>query len=62
MKKIYQITLFLLFHYTAFAQTISSNASLCGNQNLTLELTATGGSTYAWTGPNGFVSTLQSFK
>lgn len=60
MKKIYQITLFLLFHYTAFTQTISSNAPLCGNQNLTLELTTTGGSTtYAWKGPNVFVSTLQ---
>ena len=32
---------------------------MCGNANLTLELSATGGSTYAWTGPNGFTSTLQ---
>ena len=59
MKKIYQITLCLLLSYTAFSQTISSNAPLCGNQNLTLELAATGGSTYAWKGPNGFASTQQ---
>ena len=59
MKKIYQITLCLLLSYTAFSQTISSNAPLCGNQNLTLELVATGGSTYAWKGPNGFSSTQQ---
>ena len=59
MKKIYHITLCLLLSYTAFSQTISSNAPLCGNQNLTLELAATGGSTYAWKGPNGFASTQQ---
>ena len=59
MKKIYHITLCLLLSYTVFPQTISSNAPLCGNQNLTLELAATGGSTYAWKGPNGFTSTQQ---
>jgi hypothetical protein len=45
--------------YTTFSQTISSNAPLCGNANLTLELTATGGTTYAWKGPNSFTSTQQ---
>jgi hypothetical protein len=59
MKKIYPIILFLLFHYTTFSQTISSNAPLCGNQNLTLELSATGGTAYAWKGPNGFTSSQQ---
>ena len=49
----------MLLSYTAFSQTISSNAPFCGNQNLTLELAATGGSTYAWKGPNGFASTQQ---
>jgi hypothetical protein len=62
MKKIYPIILFLLFHYTTFSQTISSNAPLCGNQNLTLELSATGGTAYAWKGPNGFTSTQQNFE
>ncbi|MDZ7896508.1 MAG: hypothetical protein U5N85_00555 [Arcicella sp.] len=61
MKKNYQFLLFCLsLSYTAtFSQTISSNAPLCGNQNLTLELSATGGTAYAWTGPNGFTSTQQ---
>jgi hypothetical protein len=60
MKKLYAIITFCLFcGYPLFSQTISSNAPLCGNANLTLELSATGGSTYAWTGPNGFTSTLQ---
>ncbi len=60
MKKIYPIIVFfLLLGYATFSQTISSNAPLCGNANLTLELSATGGTTYTWTGPNGFTSTLQ---
>jgi gliding motility-associated-like protein len=37
---------------------ISSNSPICiGN---TLELKASGGTSYAWTGPNGFTSTLQN--
>jgi hypothetical protein len=64
MKKIYKLLLFcLLSSSTAtFSQTISSNAPLCGNQNLTLELSATGGTAYAWKGPNGFASTQQKLK
>lgn len=39
----------------ALPQTsVSSNAPLCANNNLTL--TATGGLTYTWAGPNGFVA------
>lgn len=37
---------------------ISSNAPIC--INATLQLNATGGSSYSWTGPNGFTSTLQN--
>jgi Secretion system C-terminal sorting domain len=61
MKKIYQFLLFCLSSSSTatFSQTISSNAPLCGNQNLTLDLSATGGTAYAWKGPNGFASTQQ---
>jgi Secretion system C-terminal sorting domain len=60
MKLLYAIIAFcLLISYTTFSQSISSNAPLCGNANLTLELTATGGTTYAWKGPNNFTSTQQ---
>jgi gliding motility-associated-like protein len=38
--------------------TISSNSPLCSSN--TLELKASGGTNYIWTGPNGFSSTLQN--
>ena len=38
--------------------TISSNTPLCANQ--TLNLTAGGGATYVWSGPNGFISVQQN--
>ncbi|MDH4459919.1 MAG: hypothetical protein QE277_00740, partial [Flectobacillus sp.] len=41
-------------------QSISSNSPLCSDNAPTLELKATGGNTYAWTGPNGFTSSLQN--
>jgi hypothetical protein len=44
----------------AFAQTISSNSPLCTDNSPTLELKASGGSTYAWTGPNNFTSNQQN--
>jgi len=60
MKLIYAIiACCLIIIHSPFSQTISSNAPLCGNANLTLELTATGGTTYAWKGPNSFTSTQQ---
>ncbi|MFD2524069.1 Ig-like domain-containing protein [Emticicia soli] len=36
--------------------TITSNSPVCAGQTLTF--TATGGTTYSWTGPNGFASSL----
>ncbi|WP_278020672.1 T9SS type B sorting domain-containing protein [Flavobacterium ginsengisoli] len=40
------------------AREVSSNSPLCPNS--TLELKASGGTNYAWTGPNGFTSTDQN--
>jgi gliding motility-associated-like protein len=37
---------------------VQSNSPVCLNQSL--NLTATGGLTYSWTGPNGFISNLQN--
>ena len=38
--------------------TVTSNGPLCSGQ--TLNLTSSNGSSYAWSGPNGFTSTLQN--
>lgn len=38
--------------------TLSNNSPICGGN--TLELKASGGTNYNWTGPNGFSSTLQN--
>ncbi|MDF2552428.1 MAG: hypothetical protein K0R77_1703 [Chryseobacterium sp.] len=37
---------------------VASNSPVCINSNI--QLTATGGTTYDWTGPNGFTSNLQN--
>lgn len=50
----------ILFIHFALAQSISSNSPLCIDKSPTLELKASGGSSYAWTGPNGFSSNLQN--
>jgi len=39
----------------ALTPTVVSNGPICEGE--TLELTATGGTTYTWTGPNGFTAT-----
>ena len=52
------LTLFLC--KLVVGQSISSNSPLCSDNTPTLELKATGGNTYAWTGPNGFTSSLQN--
>ena len=44
--------------YCGFTPTITSNAPVVIGG--TLSLSASGGSSYSWTGPNGFVSTLQN--
>lgn len=38
--------------------TVTSNSPVCINSNI--QLNATGGTTYSWTGPNGFTSTQQN--
>ena len=40
------------------SNSVVSNQSVCINQNL--NLTATSGTNYSWTGPNGFTSNLQN--
>jgi uncharacterized repeat protein (TIGR03803 family) len=40
--------------------TASSNSPVCAGQTLSLSATTIPGATYAWTGPNGFASTLQN--
>lgn len=42
------------------APTITTNAPICNGQNLSLSASNITGATYEWTGPNGFVSTVQS--
>ena len=44
----------------AISQSISSNTPLCTDNSPTLELKASGGTTYAWSGPNGFTSNQQN--
>ena len=43
-----------------FAQSISSNSPLCMDNAINLELKASGGSTYVWSGPNNFTSNQQN--
>jgi uncharacterized repeat protein (TIGR03803 family) len=42
------------------APTASNNGPICAGQTLQLTATTVAGATYAWTGPNGFTSTLQN--
>lgn len=44
----------------ATAQNISSNSPLCTDNFPNLELKASGGNTYTWSGPNGFTSNQQN--
>ncbi|MEA5458262.1 T9SS type A sorting domain-containing protein [Arcicella sp. LKC2W] len=50
----------ILFGHAIVSQSISSNSPLCTANSPTLELKATGGSSYVWTGPNGFTSNMQN--
>jgi uncharacterized repeat protein (TIGR03803 family) len=47
-----------LVEYLAFAATANNDGPVC--EGATLHLTATGGSSYSWTGPNNFTSTQQN--
>jgi hypothetical protein len=42
------------------APSISSNAPLCDGSTLQLNAATVTGASYSWTGPNGFISTLQN--
>ncbi len=49
----------LFYKYNANSQnSVSSNSPVCINSNI--QLNATGGAIYNWTGPNGFTSSLQN--
>lgn len=50
----------LLYKYstTNSSNTLSSNSPICTSS--TLQLNASGGTTYSWTGPNGFISNQQN--
>ena len=43
---------------TPATPNVSSNSPVCQNGTLNLNVDTTAGATYAWTGPNGFTSTL----
>jgi len=42
------------------APTLSYNSPICVGSNLNLTASAVTGATYTWTGPNGFIATLQN--
>ena len=58
MKHLYLIILLLFNYQLVFAQKAASNSPVCIGS--TVSLTASGGSSYSWTGPNGFSSNLQN--
>jgi hypothetical protein len=61
IKRLLLLLLSTLFvSYTVTSQSISSNSPLCTDNSPTLELKASGGSTYVWTGPNNFTSNQQN--
>jgi hypothetical protein len=42
------------------APTVGSNSPVCGGGSLNLTASTIAGASYAWTGPNGFISSLQN--
>ena len=45
---------------TPITPTVTSNAPICEGSDLLLNASSAPGSTYAWTGPNGFTSAVQN--
>jgi hypothetical protein len=61
MKKRLLMSVFAtLLCQLAIAQSISSNSPLCVDNRSTLQLKASGGTTYQWSGPNNFFSNDQN--
>ena len=58
MKHLYLILLLFYASFRCSGQQASSNSPVCLGKTLTL--TASGGTKYQWSGPNGFSSTLQN--
>ena len=54
----YTDTFLVKFHDCASSPYVSSNTPICIGSSL--NLTASGGTNYSWTGPNGFTSNLQN--
>lgn len=55
-----QSTVVVTINPTPPAPTLGSNSPICSGSALNLTATTTAGSTYSWTGPNGFSSILQN--
>jgi len=53
-------TTIVTINQTPAAPAASSNSPVCSGQTLSLTAGTVGGSTYSWTGPNGFTSALQN--
>ncbi len=53
-------TTVVVINQTPPAPELGSNSPVCSGNALNLTATSTAGSTYSWTGPNGFVSALQN--
>ena len=67
MKLKFLLFIYILMGFTAYGQIVSNPTAttnnICVGANLNLTATPTGGTapyTYAWTGPNGFVSSSQN--
>ncbi len=58
-RLLFSVLATLLCHL-ATAQSISSNSPLCVDNRSTLQLKASGGTTYQWSGPNNFFSNEQN--
>ncbi len=53
-------TITVVVDSTPYLPAMTSNGPICSGNTLNLTATSTTGSTYSWTGPNGFTSALQN--